>query len=71
VTILADAVPLVIAMSGAELVPPGEEAHFIMRGRAPDRPVTPVQTGRWEVRLTGNVLVPPTLELSFYVYGSR
>lgn len=63
--------PLVIAVSGADLIRPGEDARFIMRGRAPDRPATPVQTGRWEVRLTGNVLVPPPVEISFYVYGSR
>ncbi|MCC7205955.1 MAG: protein kinase [Anaerolineae bacterium] len=63
--------PLVIAMSSADAVQPGEDARFILRGRAPDRPSTPVQTGRWEVRLTGSVLVPPPLDLSFYVYGSR
>jgi hypothetical protein len=58
--------PRRIDMEGTVPVKPGQEAHFVFKGQAPAR--GGVYTGQWEVRSSGNVLVKPVLEISFFFY---
>jgi hypothetical protein len=53
-------------MTNTEPVRPGEEARFTVQLQTPERGA--IYTVRYEVRLAGGVLVPPPLEVSFYVF---
>ncbi|MCS6871581.1 MAG: protein kinase [Anaerolineae bacterium] len=58
--------PRRIEMSNTEPVRPGELARFPLRGRTPAQ--GGIQSGQWEVRNSGGVLIPPRLTIAFFVF---
>jgi serine/threonine protein kinase len=58
--------PIKIDMQNQQAVKPGENATFIVAGHTPKK--GGLDSGMWEVRLLGDVLVDPPLTISFFVY---